>query len=269
MIRFEQEEFEALIRYMEDKYGIDLRKKQILAECRLNSEIEKSRCGSLREFLNKMKADRTGRTEAILVNRLTTNYTYFMREQKHFEYLEQKILPELSRDRNRGPFRIWCAGCSSGQECYTLSMLLHDYKDSGKWLPEFEILGTDISETVLRQAVEGRYQERELEHIPEEWRRRYCQMDAEEGSFMIRPAVRAEVSFRKMNLLKPFVGRNTYDLVSCRNVMIYFREDARRALLDILYDSLKPGGYLFVGHTELLPKKHERFHYICPAIYRK
>lgn len=269
MIRFEQEEFEELIRYMEDKYGIDLRKKQILAECRLNSEIEKSRCGSLQEFLDKMRLDKTGRTEAILVNRLTTNYTYFMREQKHFEYLEQTILPEISLKRGAEPFRIWCAGCSSGQECYTLSMLLHDYRDSGRWLPEFEILGTDISETVLRQAEEGRYPKRELEHIPEEWIRRYCQMDEAAGSFTIRPAVRAEISFRKMNLLKPYVGRNTYDLVSCRNVMIYFREDSRKVLLDKLYDSLKPGGYLFVGHTELLPKKHERFQYICPAIYRK
>lgn len=267
-IRFGEEEFSQFVRYINGIYGIDLSKKKILAECRLNRYIQKTGARTLSEFMVKMKADKTGRIEAQVLNRLTTNYTYFLRENKHFEYLTEKILPGLQADKCSS-YRIMCAGCSSGEECYTLSMLLCDYKRKGGYLPEFRITGTDISEKVLQKAEEASYRLSELKGIPAEWQKEYLDIDRDNDCFQIRPEVRSRVNFYKMNLLKPFGSQLQYDLILCRNVMIYFDEESRRKLLEKLYGCLKPGGYLFVGHTELLYRKNDLFEYICPAIYRK
>lgn len=129
MIRFTNEEFTQLITYMSGQYGIDLSKKKILAECRMNGELEKRGNISMGEYMRQMEMDRTKQLESILLNRLTTNYTYFMREPKHFDFLREKILPNIKPEWGRISYQIWCAGCSSGEECYTLAMLLQDYKD--------------------------------------------------------------------------------------------------------------------------------------------
>jgi len=269
VIRFTDEEFAELVAFISQNYGIDLTKKRILAECRLNSDIKKSGQTSLGGYLRQIKHDKTGRLETELLNRLTTNYTFFLRENKHFEFLEKQILPEIPSGADSPVYRIWCAGCSSGEECYTLSMYFHSYmKQHGVRLP-FHILGTDISEKSLKKAEEGRYALREISNIPEQWQQEYCLIDRENECFTIRPEIRQPVRFCRMNLMKPFAGQRQYDLILCRNVMIYFNEESRKRLLEGLYDSMKKGGYLFLGHTELLPRNHEFFQYICPAVYRK
>ncbi len=192
-----------------------------------------------------------------------------MREPKHFEFLLDRILPEIRPEWGRSSYRIWSAGCSSGEECYTLAMLLQDYADRGGWLPAFDVLGTDISENMVRKAAAGRYPVRELEKLPVLWQRKYCRTDADSLHFTLCPQIREKVRFRVMNLLKPTVGIGQYDLILCRNVMIYFDEASRKKLIDKLYQALRPNGYLFVGHTELLPRNHELFEYVCPAVYRK
>ena len=269
MIRFTNEEFTQLTTYMSSQYGIDLSKKKILAECRMNGELEKRGNISMGEYMRQMAEDRTKQLEAILLNRLTTNYTYFMREPKHFDFLRENILSNLTPEWGRLSYQIWCAGCSSGEECYSLAMILQDYKDQGRWLPPFSIVGTHISEQALAVARNGRYPARELENVPVLWQQKYLAMDESGNSFEIGHAIREKVRFQHMNLLKPSVGLGQYDLVLCRNVMIYFNEESRKKLIDKLYRALKPGGYLFVGHTELLPRNHELFEYVCPAVYRK
>lgn len=269
MIRFTGKEFELLTKYMNEHYGIDLSKKRVIAECRMSQEMEKRGVTSLKQYMDMMEADRTGRMRATLLNRLTTNYTYFMREPKHFEFLEQKILPEIRPETAKAPFRVWSAGCSSGEECYTLAMLLQNYTDGGGWLPSFEILGTDLSENVIGKAKDGRYPLSELEAIPPFWQQKYCRKDKERGDFTIIPQLREKVRFQLMNLLRPNAGIDRFDLILCRNVMIYFDDVSRKKLIENLYRALKPGGYLFVGHTELLPRDHELLTYVCPAIYRK
>lgn len=269
MIRFTDEEFRRLAAYMAGHYGIDLSKKKILAECRMNGELEKRGGITLGQYLNEMEADGSGLLENALLNRLTTNYTYFMREPKHFDFLKEKILPDITPEWSRLSYQIWCAGCSSGEECYTLAMILQDYQDMGGWLPEWSIMGSDVSERVLAAARNGRYPVRELENIPASWQKRYT-VSAEGGTaFTVSPAIRQKVQFKRMNLLKPSAGLGQYDLILCRNVMIYFNEESRKKLIEKLYRALKPGGYLFVGHTELLPRNHELLEYVCPAVYRK
>lgn len=269
MIRFTNNEFELLKQYMEHHYGIDLSKKRTIAECRMSPELEKRGITSLKQYMEMMETDRSGGLRTTLLNRLTTNYTYFLREPKHFEFLEKNILPEVKPEPGRFVFRIWSAGCSTGEECYTLAMLLQDYTDRGGWLPAFEILGTDLSEGAIKMAREGRYPVRELSTIPALWQRKYCKKDREEEFFVISPALREKVRFQTMNLMKPNAGIARYDLILCRNVMIYFNDESRSKLVENLYRALKPEGYLFVGHTELLPRNHKLFDYVCPAVYRK
>lgn len=269
LIRFTDREFEQLKQYVGKNYGIDLTKKRVLAESRMNRELEQNGFSSMGEYLTQMEQDKSGRLRRILLNRLTTNYTYFMREQKHFEYLANQILPEIKPGWGRTCYRVWSAGCSSGQECYTLAMMLQDYTDHGGWLPAFEIFGTDISDTAIKKAMEGRYPMGELEKIPPLWQQKYCRNDGDKNYFTIAPQIRQKVRFQVMNLLRPTAGVGYYDLILCRNVMIYFDEASRKKLIDRLYAALKPDGYLFVGHTELLPRHHELFEYVCPAIYRK
>ena len=137
MIRFTEAEFQELEQFMRSQYGIDLSKKRTLSECRLSAELEKEGITSLQQFMRRMELDKTKRLENMMLDKLTTNYTFFMRESKHFDYLRENILPTLRPD-NTGPFyRVWSAGCSTGEECYTLSMLLHDYTRQGGFLPFF------------------------------------------------------------------------------------------------------------------------------------
>lgn len=269
MIHFTENEFEILKNYVREEWGLDLSKKRVLAECRLSAELEKNGISSLSVFFKRMEEDKTGRLKAVMKSRLTTNYTYFWREPKHFEYLEKNILPELNRQSGLLFYKILCAGCSSGEECYTLAMVLQNYTDRGGYLPSFDILGTDLSEKVLEKARRGEYPKKDLERLPVLWQKKYFQPAESAERLVVCRELKERVRFSYMNLMRPGPVCGQYDLIFCRNVMIYFDEASRKKLIDILYQALRPGGYLFVGHTELLPRNHERFEYVCPAVYRK
>ena len=264
MMRFSDAEFRRLNAYIAGKYGINLTKKQTLCECRLGLEMGRWGATSLDAFLDAVQADRTGRMEAAMINRLTTNYTYFLRESDHFDFLTRQILPALPAGTER--YRAWCAGCATGEECYSLAMTLADYACRAP-LPPPDILGTDVSEAALEKARLARYPLRELDQLPPRWQSAYCRRAGD--GFEIREEIRKSVTFQKMNLMRPYAGQARYDLILCRNVMIYFGEEARRMLADRLYAALAHGGYLFIGHTELLARDQTRFEYVCPAVYRK
>lgn len=269
LIRFTEAEFQELEQFMLSQYGIDLSKKRTLSECRLSAELEKEGITSLQQFMRRMEQDKTKRLENMMLDKLTTNYTFFMRESKHFDYLRENILPTLRPD-NTGPFyRVWSAGCSTGEECYTLSMLFHDYTRQGGFLPFLEITGTDASEAAVKGAKEAVYPMRELADIPPRWQEKYVKKLDGNRHFTLTPEILNCCKFRQMNLLGTVPGVAQFDLIFCRNVMIYFSEDARERLIGQLYRALKPGGYLFVGHTELLAWNSAQFQYICPAVYRK
>lgn len=268
MIRFTDREFEMLTEYVRSQTGIDLSKKRVLAECRLSGEMEKRGIPSVTELLKQVEKDKTKNLQAMVFNRLTTNYTFFLREPKHFEFLEKVILPELMERQRMLSYKIWCAGCSSGEECYTLSMLFADYQLRGGVLPAYRIWGTDIAEPELQRAKEARYPILEIEQIPSGWRR-FCREEKDGRFFTLTPNIRNHVGFQRANLLDGRISQGPFDLIFCRNVMIYFDEESRKKLLNRLYRLLKPGGYLFLGHTELLTKNHEQFQYVYPAVYRK
>jgi chemotaxis protein methyltransferase CheR len=190
-----------------------------------------------------------------MIDVVTTNKTEFFREPRHFEYLVDHALPELIRRKGlREEFTVWCAGCSTGEEVYSLAMVLHEFAER---TPDFRffILGTDISSKVLQEAAFGIYHQEQIASIPPEMRKKYLLKSKEADKPMVRivPQLRSLVRFRYLNLAKTdFDFRETLDIIFCRNVIIYFDRPTQEAVLSRICHHLIPGGYLFTGHSETL-----------------
>lgn len=268
MIRLNQSEFVEIIQYMRDTYGINLEKKKVLIECRMTKELQRRGVKSFAEYMELLRHDKEGKLAGEMVNRLTTNYTYFMREPAHFDILNHTLFQELFGKKGLGIGHIWCAGCSTGEECYTLAMELEEYKAHGGQLTDVRILATDISQEVLELAQKAVYPVRELDGLPADWRRRYCRQ-AGEKYFAVDERLKRRIRFRCHNLMTPISNPSRFDLILCRNVMIYFDRNSRRKLVRLLEDSLNPGGYLLIGHAELLSADETELQSVYPAVYRK
>ena len=263
-----QEDFLRLVKYMKDTYGINLAQKLSLVEGRLWNVIKKKGFGSLAEYFDFVVADKTGMEAKTLVTRLTTNYTYFMREDQHYKFLTGVALPEICPRLQPKDLRIWSAGCSSGEEPYTTAMVLDDYFGVNKGAWDCKVLATDISPQVLQMADEAVYPEDRLKNLPAEWKTKY--FTKEPGDmFRVKPAVKDEVIFRSFNLMEPFPFRKPFHVIFCRNVMIYLDKPTRDALIERYYDALVPGGYLFIGLSETVDKNITRFEFMKPSIYRR
>lgn len=268
MIKIKQKEFQEIVSYVREHYGINLEKKKILIECRLAKELDKYNLSSFGAYLHFMKTDKTGKIAGEMINRLTTNYTYFMREAEHFDFLEKDILPQLLANKSHASYRIWCAGCSSGEECYTLAMKFRDFQEQHGKLPVVSILATDIAEEVLGQARSGIYSIREWDSLPKRWQQMYCRK-LDDKRFEVEPSLRKYIQFKNQNLLQANRVEEKFDLILCRNVMIYFDKESKMKLIKRFENCLKPGGYLFIGHAELIPRDETALEYVCSAVYRK
>lgn len=268
MIRLTDSEFAYLIHYVKEQYGIDLEKKQILIECRLRKELERYEAENFTKYFRMLEADGSGKMEEDMMHRLTTHYTYFYRESQHFEFVKNMVLPEVERTWKSGGYQVWCAGCSTGEEPYTLAMVFKDYESQGGKLPPWSIMATDISEEVLEQARAGIYTPKALEKLPMQWREKYCGQKSGKN-FQIDKKIRSSVQFRRQNLMDPVTQMRQYDLILCRNVMIYFDVEVRKKLIRRLENSLRPGGYLLVGHSELLSHEYTALKSVGTAVYKK
>lgn len=266
--RVSQDEFLTLVRYMKDNYGINLEQKLALVEGRLWNVIKQKGYASLKEYFDHVISDKTGTEAKTLLTRLTTNYTYFMREDQHYKFLTDVILPELVRTLKVKDLRIWSAGCSSGEEPYTTAMVLDDYFGSSKKEWDSKILATDISPQVLDMAKEAVYPEDRLQNLPPAWKNKYFTKEPGE-QFRVKDNIRTEVVLRPFNLMEPFPFRKPFHVIFCRNVMIYFDKPTRDGLIERYYDALEPGGYLFIGLSETVDKTTTRFDFVRPSIYRK
>jgi len=231
-------------------------------------ELEKRGLTSFAQYMEQMRKDRTGEMAGEMVNRLTTNYTYFMREPAHFSILHYKILPELFENRKMGVCSIWNAGCSTGEEVYSIAMLIQDYRDRFERMPAVRILATDISAEVLRKAEKGVYPLKEMEDLPDLWKRKYCTA-GDSHTFQVDEKLKYNIRFRRHNLMEMPPGPEKFDLILCRNVMIYFDRISREKLIKQLERCLSPGGYLLVGHAELLSREETRLETVFPAVYKK
>lgn len=268
LVRMTDREFETLVQYMKSRYGIDLSKKRVLIESRLTQELHRRGFTHFQQYLDAVFKDTTGNEVVTLLNKLTTNLSYFMRENEHFNYLYRHVLPYLEKTRTNHVFRIWSAGCSTGQEAYNIAMVIDEYFGPRKPQWDTSILATDISMRVLSKAQSGIYTADELKDLPSTWRLKYLK-PLGDGTFQICDRLRREVIFRPGNLMEPFKFKKPFDLIFCRNVMIYFDAETKARLIDKFYNWTAPGGFLFIGHSESINRSGSRYRYIQPAIYQR
>jgi chemotaxis protein methyltransferase CheR len=235
--------------------------KQTLVAGRLAKRLLQYGLSSYGDYLALIGRDAAERQTA--VDLLTTNETYFFREPKHFEFLGQTIVPGL---RGREP-RIWCGACSSGEEPYTIAMVLAQTLGHLR----FQILASDISTRVLEQAQRGLYPIAGAEGIPAPLLAAHCLkgVGSQEGLFLVDRPLRERVGFAQINLNAPLPEIGTFDVIFLRNVMIYFSQDTKRAVLERLVPLLRPGGWFIVSHSESLHGVTDALQMVRPSIYRK
>lgn len=270
MITITEKEFKQLAEYIKLNYGIYLKEeKRALVNGRLQNVLLQNGFNSFSEYYQYIISDKTGNAATTLINKITTNHTFFMREKDHFDYFRDKILPSLKNKVAEKDLRVWSAGCSSGEEPYTLAMLIDECFGKEKVLWDAKVLATDISSKVLGEAKEGIYSNEKIETIPSVWKLNYFTKHSSD-SHIIHNKIKNEVIFRKFNLMEEvFPFKRKFHVIFCRNVMIYFDAETKQKLVNKFYDSLVYGGYLFIGHSESLNREGTMFKFVSPAIYRK
>ncbi|MFP4698313.1 MAG: CheR family methyltransferase [Eubacteriales bacterium] len=271
MITMTNKEFQLLTNLIKDNYGINLtEKKKNLVESRLNMVLVQENFKSFSEFYKHLIKDSTGKALTTLINRITTNHTYFMRELPHFEFMLREVLPFwISRLKDEKDLCVWSAGCSSGEEPYTLEMVISDYlgTDFSKW--NTNILATDISLNILETAKKGIYTEERIKAIPPKWKLSYFKK-IDNNRFAVIDRIKERIIFRRFNLMNgTFPFKKKFNVIFCRNVMIYFDKETKETLVNKFYNLLEPGGYLFIGHSESLDRSSSPFKYIMPSVYRR
>jgi chemotaxis protein methyltransferase CheR len=204
------------------------------------------------------------------INALTTNVTEFLRERHHFDFLAQRVLPQLRKELPRGRrLRIWSAGCSTGEEPYTMAMVLRESGELAGW--DVRILATDIDSDVLGFASAGVYPAERAERIPTAWRERHFERQLAGGSrrYQARPHLRSLITFKRLNLLEGWPMKGPFDAIFCRNVIIYFDNPTKLALIRRFHQMLGAGGFLFLGHSESLASAGLEFDNCGRTAYRK
>ncbi|MEX1030113.1 MAG: protein-glutamate O-methyltransferase CheR [Paenibacillaceae bacterium] len=270
MIAITDYEFSRLAELVKRNYGINLGKeKKSLMVGRLHNVLVHKNFDNFSEYYDYIVTDNTGDALTTLVEKLTTNHTYFMREVEHFNFFRDKVLPNIMRIETSRDLRIWSAGCSTGEEPYTLAMIIADMFGSNQDGWETKILATDISSKVLEAAAKGVYQDEQITSIPVAWRNKYLRKVDHDKSMFI-DQMRNQVIFRLFNLMKPtFPFKRKFHAIFCRNVMIYFDAATKRALINRFYECMEPGGYLFIGHSESISRDDSNYKYVMPSVYRK
>lgn len=271
-IRITDEEFARLASLIKSRYGIHLkREKKALVMGRLNGLLIERGFESFSDYLRYVSSDASGEATATLADKITTNHTFFMRETSHFAYFKEVVLPRLQAEVRDRDLRVWSAGCSSGEEPYTLAMLMDEYFGSAQYGRPWDtrLLATDISAKALSAAVRGVYDDKELDPLPPAWRSAYFRR-AGGGAFEVDERIKRQIIFRKFNLMQEiFPFKRKFHAIFCRNVMIYFDEGTKRELVRKFHAFTEPGGYLFIGHSESLEREQSGYRYVMPSVYRK
>ena len=270
MVAITEKEFRKLAEYIKTHYGIYLKdEKKTMVAGRLHNVLVQQNFDNFTEYFNYLISEPSGDAARTLMNKITTNHTFFMREFDHFTYLKEHVLPYLKGTVKDRDLRIWSAGCSTGEEPYTIAMILDEFFGGEKVSWDTKVLATDLSDRVLGEARQGIYANEGIQKLPDGWKARYFQRYNEENS-QIALNIRDEVIFRKLNLMdKTFPFKRKFHVIFCRNVMIYFDSETKWKLANRFYDMTEYGGYLFIGHSESLDRKETKYRYLMPAVYRK
>ena len=253
-----------------DNTGIFLKpEKKELLNARLGKRLRACKIASFEAYYDYVQSDPSGEELINLINAVSTNFTSFFRENAHFDYLTNEVLPELSKSGS-SELKVWSAACSSGEEPYTLAMVLNDYKHKNKAF-RFTVQATDISTRVLDIARAGIYADERIRTLPKHVLEQYFQKGKgnSAGYVKVKRKLRDPVFFKHFNLMDDFPWVEEFDVIFCRNVMIYFNRDTQQDLIDKFSQCLKPGGYLFIGHSESLTSIEHSLMQVSTTAYKK
>jgi len=272
-LHLSDQEFKFISELMHDKFGINLseQKRSLVVE-RLQKVLLSGDFKNFQDYYDYVINEPSGQALLDMVDRISTNYTYFFREKDHFDFLVSTALPQLiarTKGQNRPGLKIWCAGCSSGEEPYTLAMILSEFLGAEISRMDVGILATDISETALQKAQNGIYTDAQLSQVPISYRQKYF-ATVDDNSWAVKPNLKKLVLLRRLNLMRPeFPFKGKFDIIFCRNVIIYFDLPTQQGLIERFHRYLQPGGYLFTGHSESIDRSRALYKYIKPAVYQK
>ena len=266
-LKLSAQQFDKISRLVYQVSGIDLHEgKEELVKARLIKRLRHLKIYGFDRYLKYLANDKSGSEIRAMVDILTTNKTNFFRESEHLDYLRNEIITGLENDQ----MRIWSAGCSSGEEPYSIAITLCEaIPDIGN--RDIKILATDISDRMMERARQGLYDEETLKGMPVQLKRKYFQK-AEAGisnRYRVVPELQSMVCFAKLNLMEEWPMRGLFDVIFCRNVMIYFDKPTQEKLVKRFWSQLREGGYLMVGHSESLTFLAHAYRYLKPAVYQK
>jgi len=273
LVEIKDEEFNKLRSLIYKNIGINLtEEKRTLLMGRLQKTLKSLNFTNFSQYYEYLVADKTGDALSNLANTISTNHTFFWREKEHFDFFQSTALPEIAaraKQNNTNDIRIWCAGCSTGEEPYTLGFTMMEFfgQEYKKW--DAGVLATDISAKVLEYAIKGVYPSDRVKMLPDKIINKYFNK-TKSGDYEVKEELKREILYRRFNLMnQKFPFKKRFDAIFCRNVMIYFDNPTRETLVNKFYDLLVPGGYLFIGHSESLNRNATKFSYIQPALYKK
>jgi len=249
------DDFEKFREYFYRKTGISFEPtKRYFVDKRLAERVDVTVSGNFRSYFAMLRFQASGDELQQLTNLMTVNETYFLREEYQFQCLVDSLLPEIvSRKTDQGPIRIWCIPSSSGEEPYSIALYLTErWPGISAW--DVEIISSDIDTNILQKARAGRYSARSMQHVPPQWLKKYfTRVDSE---YQLCDDLRQAVEFTKVNLSEPADTRayRNFDIIFCRNLLIYFDDVSRKAAAETFFDALNPGGYICLGHSESMSR---------------
>ncbi len=239
--------------------------KRSLMAGRLAKILRELNFETYKQYVEYVRVDPTGLEKQRLVDTLTTNETYFFREEGHFELLRKELIPEI-KGRNRPPVSVWSAACSTGPEPYSVAMELANILGYSGW----QVTGSDISQKTVNQAASGMYPLEMVERIPENYRKRYCLkgVRSQEGKFIIKTELRQNCKFFTWNLMNRPTGFGPFDIIFLRNMLIYFNATEKETIIRNIVSALRPDGFLIVGHSEALNFAQSFLNKVRPTVYQ-
>ena len=272
--RMDDDSFDQLSTYVTREYGIKLPiNKKSMLESRLNKKVKSLGMESYRQFMDFIFSDEGRRRELFnVIDLITTNKTDFFREPAHFQFLQQSFLPDYLQEFGSRQLRVWSAGCSTGEEPYTLIMVLEEFRKQHS-LFTYSLLASDISTRVIQVSHQGIYHKDRIAEVPVEIKRTYFLRSKKKDDNLVRvkPEFRNKITYRRINLMDNDYGMNnaSLDIIFCRNVLIYFDKPIQEKVIKKFTDCLRPGALLFLGHSESLMGMNMTMKQLRPTIYQQ
>ncbi|MGE4287859.1 MAG: protein-glutamate O-methyltransferase CheR [Salinivirgaceae bacterium] len=265
-------EFTQLSNFIQSNYGIKMPPaKKIVLQGRLQKRLRELQIPDFKSYVEYVFS-KGGENEIIhMMDVVSTNKTDFYREPVHFEFLEKELLPLLVQNRTRGVIKVWSAGCSSGEEPYTLAIVLQEFKEKNPGF-DYHILATDISTQVLQQGANAVYKEDKIAIVPNHLKKKYFlrSKNRELSQVRVIKTLRDKVLFQRLNFMDTTYHVNdTFDIIFCRNALIYFERPNQENVINKLVNKLKPDGYFFLGHSESITNMNVPLKSVKPTIFRK